>query len=110
MTEQERAVEEARAAGRAEAEHAANLRLVGAEFRAAAAGKIANPEAALAKLNLEALLGKNGEPDTKAIAELVEQLAAVPPPPPPPGHIPPGPREGGPPPGEEDWIRQIRRR
>jgi flagellar biosynthesis/type III secretory pathway protein FliH len=111
MTDAEKAIAEAKAAGRAEAEQAANLKLAAAEFRAKAAGRIANPDAALAALDLTKLLGKNGEPDTAAITALVEQLAVVPPPPPPPGYIPPGPREPAPPAGSEvDFIRQIRRR
>jgi hypothetical protein len=111
MTDAEKAIAEAKAAGRAEAAQEANLKLAAAEFRAKAAGRIANPDAALAALDLAKLLGKNGEPDTAAIAALVEQLAVVPPPPPAPGYIPPGPREPSPPGGDEtDFIRQIRRR
>ena len=110
MTDQERAVAEAKAAGRAEATQEANLKLAAAEFRAKAAGRIANPDAALAALDLTKLLGKNGEPDAAAIAALVEQLAVVPAPPPPPGYIPPGPREPAAPGPETDFIRQIRRR
>jgi len=111
MTDQERAVAEAKAAGRAEATQEANLKLAAAEFRAKAAGRIANPDAALAALDLTKLLGKNGEPDTAAITALVEQLAVVPPAPPAPGYIPPGPREPAPPGGTgDDFIRQIRRR
>jgi colicin import membrane protein len=111
MTDAEKAIAEAKAAGRAEAAQEANLKLAAAEFRAKAAGRIANPDAALAALDLTKLLGKNGEPDTAAITALVEQLAVVPPPPPAPGYIPPGPREPAPPGGPEtDFIRQIRRR
>ena len=109
MTDAEKALAEAKAAGRAEAEQEASLKLAAAEFRAKAAGRIANPDAALSALDLSKLLGKNGEPDTKAIEALVDQLAAVPPPPPPPGHVPPGPR-GDVPPEDTDWLRQIRRR
>ena len=111
MTEQERAVAEAKAAGKAEAEQEAALKLAAAEFRARAKGRLANPDAALKVLDLAKLLGKDGEPDTKAIDALVEELAAVPPSPPPPGHVPPGPREPAPPGGTDvDFIRQIRRR
>ncbi len=109
MTEQERAVAEAKAAGKAEAAQEAALKLAAAEFRARAKGRIVNPDAALKVLDLAKLLGKDGEPDTKAIDALVEELAAVPAPPPPPGHVPPGPREPAPV-AETDFIRQIRQR
>ncbi len=109
MTDTEKAIAEAKAAGRAEAEQEAGLKLVAAEFRARAAGRIANPDAALAALDLAKLMGKNGEPDTRAIEALIEQLAVVPPAPPPPGYIPPGPRLDVPP-EDNDWLRQIRRR
>ena len=88
MTDQERAIAEARAAGKAEAESAAAHQLAAAEFRAQAAGKLANPEAALAVLDLAKLL-KDGQPDRDAIAAVIAQLAVVPPP---PGHVPAGPR------------------
>jgi hypothetical protein len=105
MTEQEKAVAAAREEGKAEAERAAALKLVAAEFRIAAAGKLANPDAALAALDLAKLLDpKSGEPDAKAIAALVDQLAVVPPP---PGQIPAGPRVPVPA-ADGDFIRQIR--
>jgi hypothetical protein len=109
MSEAERAVAAARAEGRAEAEAAATLKVVAAEFRARAAGKLANVDAALGVLDLAKLV-KNGEPDTKAIDALVAQLAAVPAAPPPPGHVPPGVRQPtGPANGESDWLRSVRR-
>jgi hypothetical protein len=99
MTEQERAVATAKAEGRAEAaaEHARDL--AAAEFRAKAAGRIADPAAALAVLDLDKLV-KDGKPDEAAIAKLVDQLAVVPAP---PGRVPPGPRQT--PAGDGDWIR-----
>jgi hypothetical protein len=108
MTDAEKAIEAARAEGRAAAEREAALRLAAAEFRLAAAGKLANPDAALAALDLAKLLDAKGEPDAKAITALVDQLAVVPPAPPPGGHIPPGPRTE-PPAADGDWLRQIRR-
>jgi flagellar biosynthesis/type III secretory pathway protein FliH len=107
MTDAEKAVAQARAEGKAEAEQAATLKVVAAEFRARAAGKIANIEAALGVLDLSKLV-KDGEADTKAIDALVAQLAAVPAPPPPPGHVPPGARQPAPN-GESDWLRSVRR-
>jgi hypothetical protein len=103
MTEQEKAVAKAREDGRAEAAQSAALVMAAAEFKVQAAGKIANPDAALAALDLSKLIS-NGEPDNKAISELVEQLAAVPPA---PGRVPAGPREPAAS-GSTDWVRAIR--
>ena len=102
MSEAEKAIAAAKEEGRAEAaaEHARQL--AAAEFRAQSAGRIANPDAALAKLNLDTLV-KDGKPDTKEITALVAQLAAVPPP---PGKVPPGPRPGGESTEGRDWIRE----
>jgi hypothetical protein len=108
MTDAEKAVAAARAEGKAEAEAAATLKVVAAEFRARAAGKIANPEAALAILDLSKLV-KDGDADTKAIDALIAQLAAVPAPPAPPGHVPPGVRQPAPGNGSDDWLRSVRR-
>jgi hypothetical protein len=104
MTDAEKALADARAEGKAEAaaEHAREL--AAAEFRVAAAGKIADPDAAIGKLNLDALV-KDGKPDTAAIAALVGQLAVVPPP---PGHVPAGPRQQ-PANGDGDWLRDQMR-
>lgn len=104
MSEAEKAIAKARAEGKAEAEHEAALALVAAEFRAQAAGRLADAEAALAVLDLGKLL-KDEKPDRALIGKLVEQLAAVPPP---PGRIPPGPRDAGGD-GNHDWLRDIRR-
>jgi hypothetical protein len=100
MTDAEKAIADAKAEGKAEAAREAALRLAAAEFRAAAVGKIADPDAALDVLDLAKLV-KDGEPDKKAIAAVVDRLAAVPPP---PGHIPPGPRQQ-PANGETDFFR-----
>jgi hypothetical protein len=107
MTDTEKAIADARAEGKAEAEQAAALSLAAAEFRALAAGRIANPDAALAVLDLSKLV-KDGQPDRAAIAAVIEQLAVVPPPPPPPGTIPGGPRQPAPS-SDGDWLRQIKR-
>lgn len=76
MTEQERAVAEAKDAGRAEAIAETGGRLVKAEFKAAAAGRLPNLDQLLEDLNLAKFLGANGEPDTKAIAAAVERFGA----------------------------------
>jgi hypothetical protein len=105
MTDQERAVAKAREEGKAEAAHAAALVVAAAEFRVQAAGKIADPEAALAALDVAKLVDKDDKPDKAAIAKLVGQLAAVPVP---PGHVPPGPRDPGAN-GDGDWLRDQMR-
>ncbi len=110
MTEQEKAVEAARAEGRAEAEKAAALQLAAAEFRLQAAGKIANPDAALAALDLAKLLGKDGKPDAAVVGQLVASLAAAAPAPTPAGHVPAGARQPAQPVnGDTDWLRQVSR-
>lgn len=100
MSEAERAVAAAREEGRAEANAAAARLLAAAEFRHLATGRIADPEAAIEMLDLSKLI-KDGAPNRRAIAALVDRLAAVPAPPPPPGHVPAGPRAPG---QETDWL------
>jgi hypothetical protein len=97
------AIAAAREQGRAEAAREAGLRLAAAEFRAAAAGRIANPDAALGVLDMSKLV-TDGEPDKDAIAALVDQLAAIPPAA--PGRVPAGPRSAGPANGGGDWVRE----
>lgn len=94
MSEQEKAIATAKAEGRAEAIMSAGKRLAAAEFRAAAAGRISDANAALEVLDLSKFVGEDGEPDTKAIAGVVERLAAALPAPTPPatGRVSPGPR------------------
>jgi hypothetical protein len=106
MTEAEAAVAAARAEGAAEATKAAGLKLAAAEFRAAAAGKLADPAAALAALDLSRFVGDDGEPDRKKIGDLIDKLAAAVAPPNGAGGgiIPAGPRR---PAGDGDFIRQI---
>ena len=71
---EERALEEAKNAGRAEALAEANSRLVRAEVRTAAAGKLTDPGDAGALLgDLDRFVVK-GEVDTKAIASAIDEL------------------------------------
>jgi hypothetical protein len=91
MSEAEKAIAKAREEGKAEAAQEHAQELAAAEFRAQAAGRISNPDAALAVLDLAKLL-KDGKPDKTAIGKLVDQLAVVPPP---PGKVPAGPRDPG---------------
>lgn len=102
MTEQERLIAEAKAAGKAEAaaEHARDL--AAARFLAVAAGRLAAPDKALARLDLDKLV-KDSKPDEAAIAAAVDDLAAIPAP---PGHVPPGPRTTAPP-GSGDFFRDT---
>lgn len=74
QTEQEKALEDARKAGAAEANLAANRRIVKSELRAACAGKVTDPEDAVALLgDLDRFIVK-GEPDLKAISSAIDDL------------------------------------
>lgn len=107
MTEQEKAIREARDAGRQEAVIAAGRRLAAEMFKAQAAGKIADPAAALELFDLSKFVREDGEPDTSAIAKVVERLTPAMAPPN-TGRVPAGPRsdneDGG------DFIRQAMQR
>jgi len=76
MTETEKAVNEARAAGAAEAAKKAGPRLVRAEFRAAAAGSVDKQtlDAYLEDVDLSKFLTDDGEPDSKAIEARIKRL------------------------------------
>lgn len=75
MSEQEKAVEAARREARAEALQSVNQRLVAAEVRAAAGGRLADPEDAVRFLDLEQFpVSDDGEIDTRAIAAAVDGL------------------------------------
>lgn len=75
MSEQEKAVEAARREARAEAGKAFNTRLVQAEMRAAAAGKLSDPEDAIRFLDLETFaVDDDGQVDNKAIAKALDEL------------------------------------
>jgi hypothetical protein len=75
MTDQEKAVAEARAEARAEALREAGGRIAQAEIRAAAAGRPVDVEALLEGVDASKFLDVNGEPDTKAIAAWVDRVA-----------------------------------
>lgn len=76
MTDQEKAVAEAKAAGLAEANKAAGPRLVRAEFRAAAANRVDKEtlDAYLEDVDLAKFLDDAGEPDAKAIEARIKRL------------------------------------
>lgn len=75
MSEQEKAVEAARREARTEALRSVNQRLVAAEVRAAAGGKLADPEDAVRFLDLDQFpVSDDGEIDTRAIISAVDGL------------------------------------
>lgn len=76
MTEQERAVAEAEQRGAQTASAKTGARLVRAEFRAAAAGRVDTDalDAYLEDVDPAKFLGDDGEPDTKAIEARIARL------------------------------------
>lgn len=78
LSEQERAVAEAKAAGRAEALKEANGKLVRAEAIAKASGKLRDPELAAALLgDLEGYVDDNGDIDGERIAADIDELVTA---------------------------------
>lgn len=75
LSEAEKAIAEAEAKGRTAAQTEFGQRLVRAEFRAQAAGRIAGLDDLLDDLNLAKFLGEDGEPDIKAIEKRVKALS-----------------------------------
>ena len=73
----ETALQAARDEGRADAFKAAGLRVAAAEFRAVAAGKLADPAAALEVLDLSRFVSDKGEVDLVGLTTIVDKLAAV---------------------------------
>ncbi len=75
MSETEKAIEQAKKEGRAEAGATYNKRLVQAEVRAAAAGKLADPEDAIRFLDLDQFkVDDDGDVDKKPITKALEDL------------------------------------
>lgn len=74
MSEQEKAVAQARAEGKEEAFKDATARLVRAEVRAAGAKKLADPSDAIGLLDLDSFVDDKGEVDTKAITSAIDAL------------------------------------
>lgn len=77
MSETEKAVADAKQAGRTEAQQAVAGRLARAEFRAAAAGRVEKDtlDGFLEYADLSKFVGDDGEPDGKAIDAVVKRLA-----------------------------------
>lgn len=75
MSESEKAIEEARTAGRDEATSAANERVIRSEVRAAAAGKLEDPADAVKFLDLGKFkVGDDGNVDEAAITSAIDEL------------------------------------
>ena len=70
-------VAEARAQAQADAARRAAPKLIAAEFRAAATGKVANPAKVADLLDLTKLADADGNPDDAAIAAAVDALVAA---------------------------------
>lgn len=78
QTDQERAVTDAREQARREALGEVNARLVAAEVRARAAGKLANPELAARLLDLDQFVPSDGEDiDGDAIGAAIDELVTA---------------------------------
>lgn len=75
MTEAEKIAAEAEQRGRATTLAEVGERLVRAEFRAQAGGRVADLDEALDDLKLSKFLTEDGEPDAKAIAKAVARMA-----------------------------------
>lgn len=78
MSDQEKAVEAARAEGRTEALRESGTKVVDAEVRAAAAGRSVDIEALLEGLDRAKFLGDDGEADRDAITAWVDRVAPKP--------------------------------
>jgi hypothetical protein len=75
MSEQEKAIEKARAEARSETLSAANRRILAAEVKAAAASRLADPADAVRFLDLEQFhVDEDGNVDQKSIARALKEL------------------------------------
>jgi len=118
MDDNERAVAEAKEAGRAEAWAEVNSRLLAAEVRAIAADRLADPSDAVRLLDLDGLANEDGSPDAKAITAALDTLVKAKPylakqqgPAPPTSRVPQGARDGAPSHQEaDDFLRSTIRR
>lgn len=77
MSEQEKAVEAAKAAGRAEAVLESGKRLARAELRAQGSEKGLDVTALIEDVDLSKFVGADGEPDEQAISKAVDRWAAM---------------------------------
>lgn len=74
QTDSERIVAEAKAEGKREALAEANSRLLSAEIRSSAAGKLADPADAVRLLDLDSFIDADGNIDDKAIRAAIDDL------------------------------------
>lgn len=96
MSDNEKALEEAKAAGRKEATAEQAAVLVAAKIETALTGKVPDPAAVVDDLNLAKFINEDGTVNTEAITALSEKYGALAVPaakPPPPG-VPAGARPG----------------
>lgn len=78
MTDQEKAVAQAKIEAKAEAFREVGGKLVAAEIRAAAAGRPLDVDALLEGLDASRFVGDDGEPDRSAIVKWIDRIAPVP--------------------------------
>lgn len=112
MSEQERAVAEAKAVGRSEALNEVAAELLKAEVRAQAAAKLADPADAVRLLDLDGMLSEDGRFDPKAVGDALDDLVKAKPylvkangaPAP---KAPQGARDGAKPAEGDDFIRTL---
>lgn len=74
MSDTEKAIEEAKAAGRAEAHGEVGQRLAAAEIKAALAGVVEDPASIVEDLNLAKYVTDKGDVDTEAVKALAEKF------------------------------------
>jgi hypothetical protein len=117
MSDNEKAVTEAKEAGRSEAAAEYNARLLAAEVRAHASDKLADPGDAVRLLDLADLAAEDGSPDVKRITSAIDKLVEAKPylakravPPAGGGSRPPqGARDGSEGNSADDFIRRAAR-
>lgn len=95
MTEQEKAVAEAKASARSEALAELSAKLVGAEIRAALTGIVPDPAAIIEDLNLSRYVTESGDVDAKQVEALKAKYAALANAKPQTPKVPSGPRSDG---------------
>lgn len=108
MSDQDKAVAEAKAEGRTEALREAGTRIVEATIRAGAAGRSVDVDALLEAVNPAKFLAEDGSVDTAALTAWLNKVAPAAKPVP---KVPTGPR-GNPPDGKpsmSDALRALRR-
>lgn len=91
LSDAERAIEEARNAGKAEATSAFGERLARAELKAALTGVVADPADIVAELDVKKYLTDDGEVDTAKVAAVVTKFGGLK-----PAGAPAGSADGGP--------------